>query len=393
MHGKVIIDNRFNEYEWLFKSFWIAGFEGATHINRRGERLDMIAAVQHDVQVEHDYALLHNVGIQTARDGIRWHLIDRGTHFDFTSLDQMFSAARKHQLQIIWSLCHYGWPDDLDLFSGQFVERFVRYCKAVARYIADLTDQPQFFIPVNEISFFAWAVGHAACFYPYARGRDAELKANLVRATIAGIEALWEVDRRTRICLVDPIFHVVVPRNRPDLAQATLDQRNSQFEAWDMIAGSTRPELGGHPRYLDIIGVNYYAPNQWEHPAQRIPWEQIPRDERWMPAHLLVAEVYHRYRRPIFMAETSHVGDGRAAWLREISAEMYLARVRGIPLEGICLYPILDRPDWENNQHWHNSGLFDLPRDEQGVLRRVLNQEYAAALRDCQAWLAEQYCY
>ena len=32
----------------LFSSFWMAGYESACHINQQGERLDMIAATQHD---------------------------------------------------------------------------------------------------------------------------------------------------------------------------------------------------------------------------------------------------------------------------------------------------------------------------------------------------------
>ena len=42
----------------MFRSFWIAGYESATHRNTRGERLDMIAGVQHDSKVCEDYRLL-----------------------------------------------------------------------------------------------------------------------------------------------------------------------------------------------------------------------------------------------------------------------------------------------------------------------------------------------
>jgi hypothetical protein len=34
----------------LFRSFWLAGFESACHINRYGQRLDLLAATQHDQQ-------------------------------------------------------------------------------------------------------------------------------------------------------------------------------------------------------------------------------------------------------------------------------------------------------------------------------------------------------
>jgi hypothetical protein len=56
------------------------------------------------------------------------------------------------------------------------------------------------------------------------------------------------------------------------------------------------------------------------------------------------------------------------------------------------MYPILDRYDWSDFTHWHNSGLWDLVADENGCLRRVLNEPYAAALRSSQELLAEIGC-
>jgi hypothetical protein len=53
-------------------------------------------------------------------------------------------------------------------------------------------------------------------------------------------------------------------------------------------------------------------------------------------------------------------------------------------MEGITIYPIMDRPDWDDINHWHNSGLWDLVPDEQGVLQRVLYEDYAAVLREIQ---------
>lgn len=109
-----------------------------------------------------------------------------------------------------------------------------------------------------------------------------------------------------------------------------------------------------------------------------------PLDDRWQPLHDKLVEVYARYRRPVLIGETSHFGDGRAAWLREIGAEVLQARTQGIPVEGVCLYPILDRPDWDNPTHWHRSGLWDLVPDAEGNLQRVLAEDYAKELRRLQ---------
>jgi hypothetical protein len=371
----------------VFDSFWIGGFEAATHVNGSGRRLDLMAATEHDVQVDRDYELLKSVGIRTVRDAVRWHLIERNGTFDFSSLAPMVVAAERHGMQVMWTLLHYGVPDDVDVFSPEFPGRFARFSTEVARFIQSHSKRLPFYTPVNEISFFAWAAGEVGWFPPFGTKRGGEVKRQLVRAALAGSDAVWKVDRRARIVHVDPVIHVVPPVMQPELTAAAAEQRESQFESWDMLAGIKAPELGGHPRYLDIMGVNFYHSNQWEYPNVRLRWEDTPRDPRWLPLHRILAEVYDRYRRPLFIGETSHVGVGRAEWLREIAAELWSAHDSGVPLEGVCLVPIIDRMDWNDENHWHNSGLWDLVR-RNGQLERVLNHEYAAELRHSQALLA-----
>ncbi|HET9884602.1 MAG TPA: beta-glucosidase [Candidatus Binatia bacterium] len=364
----------------LFDSFWMAGFESSSHITKAGVRLDMIESTQHDQFVVEDYRLLREFGFGTIRDAVRWHLIDRGSRYDFSSLAPMVEAAQKESVQVIWDICHYGWPDGVDILSPAFVDRFERFCGAIARFMKQYSDRVPFYAPINEISFFAWAAGQVGFMHPCRIGEGVALKEQLVRAAIAGIEALWAVDSRARMAQIDPIMHVVTPRYHPELAAAAAAQHASQFEAWDMLSGVVKPELGGHPRYLDIIGVNYYHANQWEYPDNRLRWEDTPRDERWIPFSGLVADVYQRYKRPMFVAETGHFGVGRAAWAREIVSEVMLARDSVIPLEGICFYPIIDRTDWEDSSHWHNCGLWDLWRDSEGRLQRVICPEFESEL-------------
>src|SRR5207244_12074228 len=101
-----------------FRTCGFAGVESAWQIKPAGKRLDMIAGVQHDRQAAHDYALLREMGIRSARDGLRWHLIDRGCgKYDFSSFLPMLQAAEREGIQVLWDVCYYGWPDDIDLFS------------------------------------------------------------------------------------------------------------------------------------------------------------------------------------------------------------------------------------------------------------------------------------
>lgn len=364
----------------------MGGYECATHINPQGMRLDMIAGVEHDRRALEDYRLLTTQNMRVARDGVRWHLIDQGGEYHFESLLPMVRAAREAGVQIIWDLCHYGWPDDVDLLKPQFVDRFAKFSVAVARVIRDESEGVPFYAPVNEISFLCWAATRDL-IYPHAEGRDNEIKAQLVRATLAACEAVWSVSPGARFVYPEPVIHVFAPQDKPDLLEAAKMYNEAQYDAWDMIAGRKAPGLGGHEKYLDILGLNYYHSNQWEHTQGRLRWEDEPRDPRWIPFHRMVQSVWERYERTMIVAETSHFGSGRARWILEMADEICKARQIGLPVEGICLYPILDRYDWNDFNHWHNSGLWDFHKTANGY-ERVLNVEYANALREAQARLA-----
>lgn len=366
-------------WPYLIRFYWQV-LNQPVIFNRAGLRLDMQALTQHDLYLNQDYSLLNSFNISTVRDGVNWPCVEWGGKFDFSSVARMIDAAHDQNIQVIWNIFHYGYPDDLDIFSPSFVDRFAQYCSALSRFIHDHTDQLPFYTPVNEISFLSWAAGEVGYIHPYAYEKGHALKRQLVRAAIAGIDEIWAVNPAARIVQVEPLIHVVSPQYSPHLAGAAAEQRASQFDAWNMMSGLTDSDLGGHPRYLDVMGFNYYHANQWEYPGQRLRWEDEPRDERWVPLHQLVIELYERYKRPLFVGETSHFGIGRGPWLREVYDEFKKALEHGIPLEGLTIYPILDRPDWDNIEHWHNSGLWDLVNDDQGMLQRMLNQPYATVV-------------
>ena len=374
----------------LFQSFWMGGFESACQINTRGVRIDMLAATQHDVRVREDFDLVKSVGMRVVRDGVRWPCVEvTPGHYDWSSFLPMVRAAEEKGVQVMWNLLHYGWPADIDILSGAFVDRFARFCRAAAHVVKDESPRVPVYVPVNEISFLSWAVGYKGIIQPLTLGKSREIKRQLIRAAIAAMEAVWSVEPRARFAHVDPLVRVIAPRGQPELEEVARHQHEGQFEAWDMIAGRYEPLLGGHAKYLDIIGVNYYHSNQWETPDVRLRWEDEPRDDRWVPFHQLLDGIHQRYGRPLFISETSHFGVGRGKWIEEIAQEVYIARMQGVPVEGVCVYPIIDRPDWEDANHWHNSGLWDLRETAGGRLERVACDEYLHALRRSQRLLSE----
>jgi UDP-galactopyranose mutase len=360
---------------------WKGGFESATHINHAGIRLDMVAATQHDREVAGDYARLRALGFRTAREGLRWHVIEpRPGRFDFTSMISLLEAADAAGVQIVWSLLHYGWPENLDVFGPDFVPRFAAFAHAAARHAARSGSSPPVWVPINEISFMAWAAGEVGYIHPFAVGCGVELKRQLVRAALAASDAVRAVDPRARLLHTDPLIHVRGASGRPETAANAALMTGYQYEAWDMLAGRLQPELGGAPAYLDLVGVNFYHANIWEYPDVRVPWEARAGDARWPRLADLLLAVHGRYGRPFVVAETSHFGAGRGSWVEMVTNEVGLAVGRGARIEGICLYPILDRPDWDDPGRWHQSGLWALQPGAGGRLERVLVPDYSAAL-------------
>lgn len=347
----------------LFRSFWMAGYEGADHINGKGIPLSMNEANDHNHQIDIDYDLLSRFNIKTVRESIGWRTTDSHHQPKWESLELKAAIAQQKEIQVIWTLMHYGFPTNLDPFGPKFVSEFASFCERVARKLLPYHDEAPFYQPINEISFLAWAVTSTGLIHPYSGSlhhRSGELKRQLVLAAIKGTEAIWSVDPRARIIHTDPLINIVPPY------AATLEQyedagRHTEyaFQAWDMLSGIMEPGLGGSKQHLDIIGMNYYHNNQWEH-GTSAPLDWHLKDPRRLPFNVLAEQIWQRYERPMFIAETSHFGEGRAQWLEEISTEVIICEKRGIPIDGICLYPIIDRPDWENSEHWHNSGLWDI---------------------------------
>lgn len=366
----------------MFRSFFIAGFEGTTGYNVHGDWIDQVAATHHDRHADEDYRRLRDVGIFAAREAMRWPLVDRRGHYDFSSVRPFVNASRRHNIDVIWDLFHYGFPEDLDLFSDAFPERFAAYCEAAARFLCAQHDRPCYFTPINEPSYFAWAAGEAGKFAPHCHGRGPELKFALARACIAGINAIRRVVPHARIVNVDPICHIVPPADQMDRLGETAEfNYGSVFESWDMLAGRLHPELGGSREHLDIVGINYYWTNQWELGRESTPLAED--DPRRVSLSRLVRRVWKRYGGDLLITETAHVDDMRPVWLRHVADECEWLLDEGVPLRGVCLYPILGMPEWHSPDEWVPMGLWDLV-NRQSTLHREPCHPMLQALKSAQ---------
>jgi beta-glucosidase/6-phospho-beta-glucosidase/beta-galactosidase len=369
----------------IFRSFFAGGFECSTHRNRNGRRLDLVAATHHDEFALQDYQRFQKQGLRVAREGLRWHLVEKTPgHYDFSTALPIVRAATATRTQVVWDLCHFGWPDHLDIFKPEFVSALASYAAAFVKWLRTQTDAPGFFVPVNEISFFSWAAGDEGSIFPFVTGRGFELKTQLVRAAIAAMDSIWSAMHDARFVHVDPIINVIAASKRPEDKPDAEAYRLSQFQSWDMLSGRMCPELGGHEKYLDIIGVNFYPHNQWFYNLKgfrRIRrFTPISRHHpSYRPFREMLAEVYDRYHRPIFIAETGSENRIRAGWFRYVCQETQAAIANGVPVHGMCLYPILNHPGWLDNRHCYN-GLWDYPE------RNGNREIYEPLARELKRW-------
>ncbi|MCC3156347.1 amine oxidase [Hymenobacter sp. 15J16-1T3B] len=376
-----------------FQSFWMGGYECTDQQNCFGHRVDFLHLTGHFQQLDADYQRLQPFGIGTVREGIRWSQVERTPyHYDWSTVAAMLETGQRQGIQQLWDLCHFGYPDDLTPLHPMFARRFASLCRAFVDFYRSVRPEGELIVtPINEVSFMSWLGGDARGTVPYCVGQGWEVKYGLMRAYIEGVAALREADPSIRILTTEPLVSIVPPHGATARQRQEARLRHEhQYQAVDMLSGRICPELGGRPEYLDLLGFNYYYDNQWEcHSNARLGWANETCDPRWRPLRSLLQEAYQRYHRPVVITETSHPLEHRPDWLRFVAGECAAAIEAGVPLLGVCLYPIIDRPDWDFlDRPWHRSGLWDVEQRADGQLERVLYAPYAEALLNAQQQVA-----
>lgn len=354
-----------------FTSFFMGGFECADHINRSGERVNLLKETQHDIRFYEDYKALADIGIKTVREGICWSAVESSPGvFDFSEVLNRMKAAEKLGIQQIWDLIHFGYPDDLFPTHPLFCKRFEQLCEAFALFYKENSKQPLLVVPINEISFLSWHSGDVRGTVPFAVNSGWDMKYHLCKAAILGIKKLKNTDPECTIILVEPLVKI----HPYDDYQDVTELNKHQFQAMDIIAGRICPELGGSEDFLEILGFNYYWNCQWKGAGESLDWPDSNKDR--MPFSELLQTAYDRYKKPVIISETGHFGIGRVLWLEEITEECLIAQKNSVDLKGICIYPVTDRPDWDDLTKYCDCGIWDLDESK----TRIPHQQYIDAL-------------
>lgn len=340
----------------LFRSFLQAGFECADITWPRGRmagrRQDLIRQTVHmGCRARRHYRIVREHGMITVRDGFPWSQV---ALLGPQLIRHRLAAAAETDMEPVWDLVHFGFPNGIDPFSPDFPDHVARFAVTVARTHEHGT---LWLCPVNEPSVTAHFCGQAGQWAPAKRRRGHQLKRNLARATIETIKAVRKVRPDARFLHTDP-----------------LSGHPFQFQALEMVAGRVDSKLGGSPELIDVVGLNFY-----------------PHFSGVCLRKGLI-EARQRFGRPVIVAETSwHTGWNRhetparagwtkSAWLRYVLAE---CASDGAEVEGVCWYPVIDSPPWNRSGPRWSHGLISatgsVDPDLSGELGRLAEARPAQA--------------
>ncbi len=361
----------------LFKSFFLGGYECADLINKERKRVDLLALTGHHNRVDEDYALLEAAGIRTVREGIRWSVVEKVPgRYDFSEVKNRIMAGQRAGIQQLWDMCHFGYPDGLHPLHPAFATRLVNLCKAFTQLYQQYTNDPLIITPVNEISFLSYLSGEVAGTIPFLENSAGHIKYHLCQAVIRAVEAIKSSHPAAKILMVEPLIRVHAERGK-DTTPHIENYNAGQFEAMDIITGQLFPELGGQPCYMDLAGFNYYYNNQWHACGQGICWKS---QQAFLNFPGLLKGAADRYGKPVVLTETGHFDTDRSLWIQHITGECISAMKAGVNLQGICIYPVIDRPDWDNLQKYIPCGIWGYHPNNQ---ERLVEFDYLSTIKSC----------
>ncbi|MBC7433934.1 MAG: family 1 glycosylhydrolase [Rubritepida sp.] len=323
----------------MFRSFAWAGYEAASHLRGDHARVDALRSSGHDRWARLDHAILGSLGVRTVREALRWHLIGEGTR-DWSSAQVQVEAALAMGVEIVWDICHWGVPDGMDVMAPDWPRRLADFAHDAARMLRREGGAVAGWVPVNEMSFWAWAGGHMGYFAPHLIDQGDALKRQLVHGHLAVVDALRQLGRAEPLLVCEPLIWVHPASD----AQADVVEAHSLVESsFDAI----RWVLEADPTAIDVIGLNFYPHNQWVMHGERL----LGADPRKRSLSSLLADVSRRFGLPLVVSETGAEEPDGDAWLAEMRDQLSIALAAGAPVQGVCVYPVTDYLGWDDERH------------------------------------------
>jgi beta-glucosidase len=358
---------------------------------------DIFESTGHDVRWKQDLGLLTSCGVHRLRYPVRWHRVEHDEgHFDWRYTDEVLLHLRDNGFQPIIDLVHHtSYPKWLEggFADPRFRAAYLRYTEEFAKRYPWVQEYTLFNEPFSTL----FLTGHEAIWPPYQKGLE-----NFVSQILNVLPALAEASR-AYADLLPGAKHVWVDTCEHHTGtgaggSATARMANERrFLVIDSFLGrgydpagpmaDLLRDAGGEalqvlePGRIDVLGLDYYAHCQWHFDdtggAPNTPYP--------LPLAQQIHMYWDRYRLPCLVSETNILGraSDRATWFKYVLEQCELARQMGVPLEGLCWFPVIDSTDWNtllyrSNGHIDPVGVYWL---DQELTRRpsVMSESYAKA--------------
>ena len=363
--------------------------------------LDEYELIQHYHYWHDDLRLARECGATTIRYGLPWYLLnpERG-RFVWDWVDRVVDRLEELGFETIVDLIHYGCPHWLDnaFLNADYPAAFAEYAARVGeRYRGGLTA----FTPANEPIVNAMWCGELGLWPPYLKGDDGFVK--LLRALVRGIVATQHAVAETTageatFVHVESSFRHAGDRNAVPERSLFLERRSLLAE--DLVTGGVdddhplAPYLREHGFHdddfawsaqqvalPDVMGVNYYPHlSTSEFIAGSAVTPQPLREGGLEGLEDVLRTHSQRYGCPVFLTETSMVGDHatRIQWLDDSLDLLLRLREEGVDVAGYTWWPLFHYVDWVYREgerpvaeHLVPMGMYDLRPSSVGVFERV----------------------
>ena len=381
---------------------WATGIEDTfiQHARPRLRALDEYELTQHYKLWKSDIDLVAETGVQAARWGIPWHIVQPAPdRWDWEWTDK----ALEHLVTVkgitpILDLMHYGTPIWLEnsFINFNYPQRVAEYAAAVVARYKSLV---RYYTPLNEPMVNASMSGYKAEWPPYLSGDDGYIKLALAiaKGLVLTTRAIKSEQPDAVTVQVEALWHTFT--HNESLKERAIRANARQFLCFDLATGRVRQDpalmdyLREHgvtnadldwfqqsPVTFDIFGANYYP---WSYAELKMHRSgklyTVVRRASGHKIEIILRKAWERYHMPIMITETSSNGDvkSRARWMDETLATVFSLRGEGIPIIGYTWFPLFTMVDWAYrkgrltlDKYLVHLGLYDSAFDTEGVLRR-----------------------
>jgi beta-glucosidase/6-phospho-beta-glucosidase/beta-galactosidase/glycosyltransferase involved in cell wall biosynthesis len=375
---------------------WGVGIECSTlpHLG-----VDQFAWTQHDREWLEDFKRAADSGARYLRYSVPWHWVEpeRG-RYSWTLADRRIEAIQELGLEPMLDVMHFGTPLWLRQAVGD-VEFPEALENLTARIVERYRSQVRTWCPINEPLVCALFAGDFGFWPPYARSWRGYMPvlSRIAQATSRSIRAIRRAHPEATVLLCDTAetyqtkfeqlhSEVALRNNRRfvlmDLVTGRIDHHHPLFD-WLTAYGFSELDLDWlrqNPQTPDALGLDYYPHGDWQLDMDNGRLRQRRAD---VPAGLkgVARDYYDRYGLPMIVTETSIEGRpiNREVWLDQLLEDARALRERGIPLNGLVWWPLIDHVDWDGAMTHrvgkvHEVGLYKLVRQRDGKLGRLETQ-------------------